>query len=272
MEVYSSICDIMLFTLNNPDNELFWINQLEKLLDPVKRAYLSDIPCVKEEDLPRYYLFNGSTVMFKEKEYVVCSVNHKSISIQEKSSQDGKTKAVGIMDRRLSIPYPSFRIHFNYWLNSLSVGEIVDIAVKEHNKTVWKRGLIMSIEQTTKLEVIRVGVRMSASSYQQNDQSNVDIISITEFSPRVINRAFLFSVNDATPLLEPLRFTYTHNLLFFRPNICRSLDRCSCGYDCEARVSSLYIDVLETITSRNILHSLMENIEPVLLCFLGDHV
>lgn len=129
----------------------------------------------------------------------------------------------------------------------------------------------MSIEQTKKLEVIRVGVRMSASSYQQNDQSNVDIISITEFSPRVINRAFLFSVNDATPLLEPLRYTYTHNILFFRPNICRSLDRCSCGYDCEARVSSLYIDVLETITSRNILHSLMENIEPV-FAFLADYL
>ena len=190
---------------------------------------------------------------------------------QQFEQQDAKTKAVNIRDRRLSIPHEFFLIHFNYWLNSLSVGEIVDIALKEHNKTVWKRGLIMSIEQTKKLEVIRVGVRMSASSYQQNDQSNVDIISITEFSPRVINRAFLFSVNDATPLLEPLRYTYTHNILFFRPNICRSLDRCSCGYDCEARVSSLYIDVLETITSRNILHSLMENIEPVFV-FLADYL
>lgn len=266
MEVYSSICNIIMLTLNNPENELFWINQLEKLLDPVKRAYLSDIPFVKEEDLPRFYLFNGSTVFYKEKECVVCEVNCGTISIREKSSQDTKMKAVSIMNKKLSIPPHFFSIHFNYWLSSLAVGEIVDIAMKEHNKTVWKRGLIMSIEQTSKLEAIRVGVRISTSSYQQNDQSNVDIITIKEFSPHVINRAFLFTINDVTPLLEPLRFTYTHNILFFRSNVCRSSDRSCCACDCEARVSSLYLDVLDTITSRNIINSLTSNIESVLLC------
>ena len=263
MEVYSSLCNIMLFTLRNPDNELFWIIQLEKLLDPVKRAYLSDIPSLQEEDLPRYYLFNGSTVYYKNKEYAVCEINQETISIREKSSQDAKMKVVNLMDSKLSIPSNYFSIHFHYWISSLSVGEIVDIAMKEHNKTVWKRGLIMSIEGTTKLEAIRVGVRMSRSSYQQNDQSNIDIIPVKEFSPHAINRAFLFSTNDVTPLLEPLRFTYTHNILFFRPNLRRSKDHQCCAYDCEARVSSLYLDVLETITSQNILNSLVANIEPV---------
>ena len=215
--VFAIICDLCSYTMENEENSEFWIHILEKLLDPVKRAYLSAVPYIDDEDLPRYYLFVGSVVLYKDKEYVVCEINPRNISLI-KNNENSKAKQVSLMDKHLSIPQDFFQRNFQSWIDSLSIGEIVDVAVKEHGTVKWKRGIIVDRKQSTRLEALVISINSLASSYQNYGHSNVFSVTLQQFSPLVINRAFLRSCNDSTPLVKPLRYNYTHNLLFFQPN------------------------------------------------------
>ena len=254
--MFEIICDLCSYTIENGENSEFWIHILEKLLDPVKRAYLSAIPYIDDEDLPRYYLFVGSVVLYKDKEYVVCEINPKSISLI-KNTENSKMKQVSLMDKHLSIPQDFFKRNFLSWIDSLSIGEIVDVAVKEHGTTKWKRGVIVDRKQSTYLEALVININSMASSYQNYDHSDMFSVTIRQFSPLVINRAFLRSCNDSTPLVKPLRYNYTHNLLFFQPNIAESAHNgCYIEFDCEAILSPLFVDVLNQVTWHNIWFSL----------------
>ena len=242
-DAQDAICEFLAFALEDGKNLPLLLPEIEHMLDPGRCLFVHSLKEIPSEKLPLYYLFPGCSVMYKDENYSVVSIEESTITI--------------------SVPRQFFHTHFASWVNSLVVGEVIDVAVARPSYT-WTRGIISSITRNDNgIQSIRVTYSESQSLPDGLSVSEEKELVIDEFNEKTLNREFLRS-NTLSEGLLPFRYVFPQNSLI--PAVNRSVSKHT-GKAAEVyglmRAPPLFISMLNAISMNNLWYSVCQCIDDV---------
>ena len=262
-DAQDAICEFLAFALEDGKNLPLLLPEIEHMLDPGRCLFVHSLKEIPSEKLPLYYLFPGCTVIYKDENYSVVSIEEKTITIRKSSVDQGECVAVELTNKNLSVPRQFFHTHFASWVNSLVVGEVIDVAVARPSYT-WTRGIISSITRNDNgIQSIRVTYSESQSLPDGLSVSEEKELVIDEFNEKTLNREFLRS-NTLSEGLLPFRYVFPQNSLI--PAVNRSVSKHT-GKAAEVyglmRAPPLFISMLNAISMNNLWYSVCQCIDDV---------
>ena len=258
-----AICEFLAFALEDGKNLPLLLPEIEHMLDPGRRLFVHSLKEIPIERLPLYYLFPGCNVIYKEENYSVVSIEEKTVKLRKSSVEQGECCSVELTNKNLSVPRQFFHSNFASWVNSLEVGEVIDVAKPPYT---WKRGIISSIARNDNgVQSIRVTYSESQSLPNGLTFSEEKELVVDEFNEKTLNREFLRS-NTLSEGLLPFRYVFPQNPLI--PTVNRSTSEHP-GKAAEVyglmRASPLFVSMLNAISMNNLWYSVCQCMDDVRL-------
>ena len=257
-----AICEFIVFASENSRLFSILLTQIEHMLDPGYRLYVQSLESIPSEQLPLYYLFPGSRINYKNNEHVVVSVSRKSICLRPIEAKIADSFSVELNSRHLSVPRAMFHSNYTAWVNSLQVGEVVDIAITKPTSSIWRRGLIQSIT--------RKSGRVNSLQVVYYDSYSTDIsppeehsIRIVEFNENTLNREFLKCRTPCEGLL-PFRYIFPQNKLMLPfNNSTQDHPGTAAALYGSVFVSPLYIMMVNAVAMNNVWYAMAQCVDEV---------
>ena len=173
---------------------LEWVDLLKFLVNPSLSLYLLSLQVPNKDDMFRVYLFEGSSVLYKKKSFLVQQRTIDSLYLFDNDTSN----PISLNDKNLSVKKNMFTENYLLWLHSLKVNDIVDIYVKQKNP-FWTCGVIKEIK-TSGNDSFQVVV--------EYDQKEITLDKVTE---DVLCFPFINSVGK-----KPISFDPTEKYELFK--------------------------------------------------------